>query len=330
MPGTILVVGGVIVLAVVPPLIGGFLPHSLAGYLIFGLFALSVSLITGYGRLLNIGVGATFGVGSYSVAVLSQHGVFNPYLLLLGALICGVLVSVLFGIYAILVSGIEYMMLTFLTTLAFATIPASSVALFGGDNGLSAKGGLTISFGLNPLQGNGFYWFVLGVTTLCALLSWFVLSSQAGRAARAIGRNPVRASAMGYNIAAYRMALTIYSGLIAATAGWLYALQTSFVFQDLLGLGNSLNGLVYALIGGANSIIGPFLGAAGLRYVTELFSQKSTQSSIYVGVVLLVAVYFVPDGIVGVWRWLVAKRRSSWAAEKDMEAAPLTLQEENV
>lgn len=309
---------------IVPPAVGGFLPHQITTYLIFGLFALSVGLISGYGRLFNIGIGATFGVASYTVAIMSRYELTNPWLLLVCALMLGLVVSLLFGVYALLSSGIEYLMLTFLTTLAFFNIPLAAQQVTGGENGLQVKGGTVVSFGLDPLKGSGFYWFTLVITIVVAMASWYLMSSQAGHAMRAIGRNPVRAAAMGYNVSAYRVALTMYSGLVASIAGWLYALQSAFVFQDLLGLPNSLNGLVYALIGGVDAIVGPLMGATLLRWVSERLSQQSTQSSLYVGIVLLLVVLFIPDGIVGRWRQ-VWQRRQKGAATAEPEVPSIAL-----
>ena len=289
----------VIALAVVPPLIGGYIVRGLTSYLIFGLLALAVGLITGYGRLFNLGVGANFGVSAYTVAILTHQGIFNPFVLVGAALFAGFLVSLLFSFYALVASGIEYLMLTFLTTAAFAAVPLTALDLTGGDNGLSVLGGLQVSFGLNPLIGTNFYWFVLAVVTVLAALSWYVLVSQAGKAIQAIGRNPSRAAAMGYSVARYRVALTIYASLIASVGGWLYALQTNFVFIDLLGVGNSTNGLVYALIGGVDTILGPLLGAAFLRALTDQLSRSGTQSSLFIGIVLMLVVYLIPEGVLG-------------------------------
>jgi branched-chain amino acid transport system permease protein len=201
-------------------------------------------------------------------------------------------------------TGVEYLMLTFLTTLAFSSLPLALLDLTGGDNGLRVNGGLQVSFGLSPLAGNGFYWFVLAICTGIATLSWYLLASQTGRAIQAIGRNPARAAAMGYGVGQYRVALTMYASVVASVGGWLFALQRSFVFTDLLGLNNSTNGLVYALVGGIDSILGPFLGAALLRALTDALSRGSTQSSLYIGIVLMLVVYFLPDGLVGLWRRL--------------------------
>ena len=324
----VLVVG----LAVVPPAIGGYVPRALTSYLIFGLLALSVGLISGYGRLFNLGVGANFGVSAYAVAVLSQFGVTNPIVLLVAALGAGLLVALLFAFYAVVASGVEYLMLTFLTTLAFAVLPLAIPDLLGGDNGLALKGDLGVSFGLNPLRGNEFYWFVLAVVVGCALLSWFVVSSQAGKAVQAIGRNPVRAAAMGYSVSGYRVALTLYASLIASLGGWLYILQSSFVHQDLLGLGNSTNGLVYALIGGANSILGPLLGTVVFRFVNDSLSRGSTQSPLYLGIVLMLVVYFIPDGLLGLWDRYGVRRRPAGRDPTALppEAAPAGTSAENL
>ena len=309
-----------IILAVIPPMVGGYVVRGLTSYLIFGLLALAVGLITGYGRLFNLGVGANFGVSAYTVAILTHHGVSNPFVVLGAALLAGFFVSLLFSFYALVASGIEYLMLTFLTTAAFAAVPLAALDLTGGDNGLNVLGGLQVSFGLNPLIGNNFYWFVLSVVAVLAVLSWYVLVSQTGRAIQAIGRNPSRAAAMGYSVPRYRVALTIYASLIASVGGWLYALQTNFVFIDLLGVANSTNGLVYALIGGVDTILGPLLGAAFLRALTDQLSRAGTQSSLFIGIVLMLVVYFFPEGVLGL-RHRFGRRRIA-AADKESAAAP--------
>src|SRR5215471_4243511 len=293
-----------VALFAVPPLYGQFLPQRISDYLIFGLPALAVGLIAGQARLLNIGVGPSFGVAAYAVAILTQHGLLNPVLLMLAALAAGVLVSVLFAVYAVVASGLEYLLLTLLTTSAFFTLPLLFTGVTGGENGLAAKGAVDISFGLDPLNGNGFYWLLCAVTAFWCGLSWYLLSSRAGRVIVAIGRNPSRAAAMGYSVHAYQVAVTLYSGVIAASGGWLYALAHAFVFEDLLGLSNSVNAVLYSLIGGVETIVGPLLGTAALRFLGEYLGQITTQTQLYVGLALLVVVYLLPAGVVGGLRQL--------------------------
>src|SRR5438128_935431 len=105
---------------------------------------------------------------------------------------------------------------------------------------------------------------------------------------------------MGYRVSQQRMALTLLAGFRAAIAGWLYALDNSFVSQDLLGLTNSRNGLLYALVGGAEHVIlGPLIGAAGMRDLTDSLGRLTSQSSLYIGLALLIVVYLMPNGILG-------------------------------
>ncbi len=335
-PGVVFGLALLVVLAVVPPIIGGYILRGLTSYMIFGLLALAVGLITGYGRLFNLGVGANFGVSAYTVAILTHHDITNPFVVLGAALLMGLLVSLLFSFYALVASGIEYLMLTFLTTAAFAAAPLAALDLTGGDNGLNVLGGLQVSFGLNPLTGTGFYWFVLAIVALCSLVSWYVLMSQTGKAIQAIGRNPGRAAAMGYRVPHYRVALTIYASLIASLGGWLYALQTSFVFIDLLGVANSTNGLVYALIGGVDTILGPLLGAAILRALTDQLSRAGTQSSLFIGIMLMLVVYLMPEGLLGLWHRFVKRRLAARGVGADKgiieppEAVAAGLTAENV
>jgi ABC-type branched-subunit amino acid transport system permease subunit len=301
----------IVVAFVVPPVYGQFLPQRLADYLVFGIAALAVGLIAGHARLLNVGVGATFGVSAYTVAILTHHGVLNPLALLLASLAAGVTVSILFAIYSVVATGLEYLLLTLLTTVAFFSLPVLFSGATGGENGLGADGAVAISFGLDPLQGSGFYWLLSGVTVLWLAVSWYVLSSRAGRVMTAIGRNPTRAAAMGYSVHSYRVAITFYSGVMAGSAGWLYVLEHAFVFPDLLGLPNSLNFVIYSLIGGVESVFGPLLGAAGLRYLGEYTGQQSTQSRLYIALALLLVVYLLPNGMLGSWRRFGALRQAA-------------------
>src|SRR5438105_4899237 len=174
-------------LLLVVPLLSENLPQRMAIYLIYGLLGVSVALITGFGRLFNIGVGAIFGLSAYTVAFLTNHNLFNPIVLFVAAVLAALVMAVLFGIYTNVASGVEYMMLTFLTTLAMGALPSVAPQITGGDNGLQVKGGLVPSFGLNPLIGNQFYYFIVVVIVVCVAICWFLLSSQFGRVAQAIG-----------------------------------------------------------------------------------------------------------------------------------------------
>jgi branched-chain amino acid transport system permease protein len=245
--------------------------------------------------------------------------VLNPLLLMLAAVAGGLAISGLFAVYAVVATGLEYLLLTLLTTSAFFTAPLLFQSVTNGENGLGVLGPVKVSFGLDPLQGSGFYWLLCAVTIFWCGLSWYLLTARVGRVTVAIGRNPVRAAAMGYSVHAYRVWVTLYSGAIAACGGWLYALAHAFVFPDLLGLASSLNAVLYSLIGGVEYVLGPLLGTAGLRFLAEYLGQQTTQSQLYIGLALLVVVYLLPDGVTGGIRQLLRLRRRTRAPDEELE-----------
>lgn len=282
-------------LAVVPPLIGGYLLHALAGYLISGLLALSVGLLVGYGRLPTLGGGVAFGAGAYAVATLSFLGIGQPLLALLASVLAGVAVGLPFALYAVVAGGVEYLMLTYLTVFLATFIPAMWIVLPPG----TIRNGPSLAFGLDPLHGPGFYWLVLGAVALCVAAAWLLVASPAGRVMQAIGRNPVRLSAMGYRVWLYRTTLTLFASAIGAIGGWLYALQTDFVTTQLLGQSTSVQGLSGALIGGVDTILGPLLGSTLLNVLDNQLSRGSTESSLFLGAALILSLLLMPDGILG-------------------------------
>jgi branched-chain amino acid transport system permease protein len=138
------------------------------------------------------------------------------------------------------------------------------------------------------------------VTALALAAGWIILSSQLGRIAEAAGRNPVRAASMGYRLGSLRLFVALVAGSLAGLAGWLYALQSRVVGQDVLGLDTSLNGLIYALIGGVQlPFVGAALGAAGVGLVSNLAAPNERTSLLTVGLALLLVVYAMPEGLLG-------------------------------
>src|SRR5207249_11784923 len=80
----------------------------------------------------------------------------------------------------------------------------------------------------------------------------------------------------------------------------------------LLGITYSTNGLVYALIGGVDTILGPLLGAAILRALTDQLSRAGTQSSLFIGIMLMLVVYLIPEGVLGLRHRFIKLREHTW------------------
>jgi branched-subunit amino acid ABC-type transport system permease component len=235
----------VLLTALVPLALGPAASQRATPILVSILVATAVAVLLRFGSVLNLGIGAVFGASAYSVAVFS--GDVAPIWVLGAAMASAALVSTLYAVYAGLASGVEYMMLTFLTTAAAAKLPNLFPALAGGANGLRVRDVRSVAFGLDPLDGGTFYVLALCVTVVALALGWLLLGSQLGRVAEAAGRNPLRTASMGYGLGSLRLFVSVLAGGFAGAAGWIYAVTSRVVGQDVLGLDTSLNGLIYAL-----------------------------------------------------------------------------------
>jgi branched-chain amino acid transport system permease protein len=235
----------VLLAALMPLALGPFTSQRATPMLVSILLAMAVAVLLRFGSVLNLGIGAVFGASAYTVAVLS--GEVSPMWLLVLAVAAAALASTLFAVYAAVASGIEYMMLTFLTTAAAAKLPNLFPALSGGANGLGVRDVRSVAFGIDPLDGAGFYVLAVCLTGTAMAVGWLLLSSQLGRLAEAAGRNPLRTASMGYRLGTVRLFVAVLAGGLAGVAGWIHAVQARVVGQSVLGLDTSLNGLIYAL-----------------------------------------------------------------------------------
>jgi branched-chain amino acid transport system permease protein len=293
-------IGAALVLLALTPLFLGTTSQQATGILVYGLLASAIAILLRFGGVVNVGMGAVFGASAYAVAVLSHADQSNAWLLLIAALLAAAVVSLLFALYASVASGIEYMMLTFLTTAAASRLPVLVPALSGGANGLDVRNVAAAAFGLDPLFSTGFYALGLALSAVCLGLSWRVLASQAGRVAQAAGRNPLRIASLGYGLGGLRLLVALTAGLLAGLAGWLYSLQSRIVGQDVLGLDVSLNALMYALVGGVQQpILGGVLGTSVVRLLGAFTPRTGPPTSLAAGLGLLVVVYVLPNGILG-------------------------------
>jgi branched-chain amino acid transport system permease protein len=237
---------GVLAIAILALVLGGGYAQRSTSVLSLVLLGAAVAIMLHFGGVFNVGMGAVFGASAYALALLSRTDT-APEWLLGGAVLAACAAALAYGAYANFASGIEYMMLTFLTTVAAAKLPNLVPALSGGANGLGVRDVASAAFGNDPLDGAGFYQLALILAAVCLVGCGFVLSSQAGRVARAVAHNPLRTASMGYRTGDFRVLVALLAGLLAGLAGWMYGLQSRVVGQDVLGLDTSLLAVVYAL-----------------------------------------------------------------------------------
>lgn len=286
-----------------------FLTTMVNRALIFALAALSLDFVMGYGRLVSFGHAAFFGLGAYTVGIISTH-VMQGMPLPFGwtgsneALLVWPLAMLISGCYALIVglislrtSGVYFIMITlaFGQLVFFAFISLSS---YGGEDGLALWERNTFAgFGLD--QQFVFYYLCLGLL----LSAWYLLhrlvNSRFGRVVQGSRQNELRMRALGYNPFPYRLLAFVISGALTGLAGALIANNNEFVDPSLMSWMQSGNFLVIVLLGGLSSLIGPIYGALALLLMEEVLVSITEHWQIILGPLLVLVVLFFRGGIQG-------------------------------
>jgi branched-chain amino acid transport system permease protein len=271
---------------------------------IFVIFAASLHFLMSVGGLASFGHAAYFGLGAYGVAFLAKlAGLPMIVSLLLGPLL-GLLGAVVFGFFAVQLSGVYFAMLT----LAFAQIVWSVafqwVSLTGGDNGI---------LGVWPekwaASASHFYWLSIGVAAFCVAALRVMVFSPFGYALRATRDSIRRSEAIGIDGKRVQWTAFVIAGTVAGVAGALFAYLKGSVFPDSLGISLSVDALVMVLLGGVETVSGAVVGAIAYKALNIwLVSQTDLSKLVLGGVIVLIVVAF-PKGIVGMLETIQNRRR---------------------
>jgi branched-chain amino acid transport system permease protein len=310
----------------IPALINSFWVSVIAEILIWSLFAASVNLLFGYVGLLSFGQALYFGFGMYGVAVgISDLGLSFWPAFGLGIVAAMALVT---GIFAVRLTWHYFAIITVVFSLIFYFLALTNKWLTGGDDGINftlpatfSLGGSSLSFTDPTFQ----YFFILATVALCFWLMHRLIGSPLGKAFLAIRDNDVRASLIGLNVYLLRLIAFVMAGFLAGVAGALFAFfgryaSASYMFYHVSG-----EAVVWAIVGGAGTLLGPLVGTAIFIVVREIVSTHWEHHALIVGVVAILVVIFAPKGIVGLWHdWLtrLTERGAEPAVETKLRTEP--------
>jgi branched-chain amino acid transport system permease protein len=299
----------VALLAVAPLVLPPFWRRFLTEILIWGLLAMSSDILIGYVGLVSFGHSVFFGLGMYgAAAALLLVAPPNLWLALVSGLVAAAVVAVLVAYFSTRLRDIYFAITTLIYSQIFYVIIFTWTAVTGGENGitfvrphLAIPGIFSLRFTPQTL-----HWFVLAIIAGSYLLLRRITQSPFGMVLQSIRENEPRTRAIGYPVERYKMLAVMLSGLFAGLAGVLYALQNEYAAPDFVFFLVSGEVVIFNVIGGIGTLVGPIVGAAFFLLLREALSRFFTEYYLIpLGVVFVAIVIFMPQGLLGfARRWL--------------------------
>jgi branched-chain amino acid transport system permease protein len=290
--------------------------HTATVLTIWSLLALSLGLMWGYAGILSFGHAAYFGLGAYAYAISAVNfgestgaivmAILVPALVaaVIGAMMFwGRISDVYLGVITLVVALILF---KFMNATAGDAYKIGDARL-GGFNGIPGFPILNVPGDPSAqIWGTPFYYVVAISLLLCYLLCRWVLASKFGRVLLGIRENELRAELLGYNVPMYKTAVFTLSAAIAGLAGAFFAMWAEIVTPTMFALGQSAEIIIWVIVGGLGTLVGPMAGAAILGMVKLLLGEQTLiDNTLVMGAILVLAVLLIPRGIapqIAAWR----------------------------
>ncbi len=284
---------------------------NLARILVLAIFAMGYNVLFGYTGLLSLGHALFFASGMYGFGLAIQFLDVTASVAIVTGLLSAVAVSTIIGFLALRTTGVAFM----IVTLMFAQAGYLTILLFGdytrGDEGFVIQRADRILFGFDLTQPANRFFCALILFAICLFFVAWLVHSRFGKTLVGIRENEERAEMLGYDIQRHKLIAVIISGTLSGAAGAAYALLFGYAGASFAAVQYSILPLLYVLLGGAGTTIGPLIGTLFMFYLIDYTSEFSSRylpsdfSSAYMliaGVALIVLTLYAPQGFAGLLR----------------------------
>ena len=282
---------------------------NLARIMVLASYAVGFNILFGYTGLLSLGHALFFAAGMYGTGLMIHLFDLSPAPALIGGLIAGFVVSAAVGFLALRTAGVAFM----IVTLMFAQAGFLTILYFGeytrGDEGFVIQQAERILWGIDLSDPTNRYFAGFVLFSICLLATLWLVQTPFGKVLIAIRENEERARMLGYDVFAHKLGAVILSGTVSAMAGAVYGLLFGYVGATFASVQYSIFPLLWVLLGGAGTVLGPLMGTLFMFYLIDLSSGITSAYMLIAGVVLVLLTLFAPQGLVGelrtrLWRWL--------------------------
>ncbi len=300
-----------VVAILLPFFLGTYRVGQFTQALALAIAVLGLNLLVGYSGQISLGHGAFFALGAYVSAILIvDAGV--PYLLTLpiALAVCAV-AGFLLGLPALRLHGLYLALVTLGVAIAAPQIIKRAEGLTGGTQGLSVDRPAAPAW-IGLADDQYLYFLTLVVTAVMFLLAAGLVRGRVGRALIAIRENEIAAKTMGVDLARYKTGAFAVSAAYAGLGGALFTLPIGFLAPESFPLALSFGFLAAIVVGGLATIGGALFGALFIEFVPVYAADVNTAlAGVIYGGVLILFMYLLPGGVMGIRRQIAARRAAS-------------------
>jgi branched-chain amino acid transport system permease protein len=272
---------------------------------LFSIGALSLNLILGYTGQASLAHGAFFGIGAYGVAIMMQTLGWSFWIALPLSALMTAFIGFLVGFLALRTRGAYFAIVTMCLGEIVGLVISNWVELTGGANGINGiapPGAISLPFiGQISFEGQTPKYYLILVFLIFTLFFMHrLVNSLKGLTFMACRNNELLAEAVGINTFKTKLLSFVVSIFFVSMAGGLYAILMGSISPSVASLGITFNFLLYVLLGGAATLVGPVLGSFALPVLQENLQFLQEYQMVLFGVLLVVVIIYAPRGLMGV------------------------------
>ncbi|ETX04258.1 MAG: branched-chain amino acid ABC transporter permease [Candidatus Entotheonella gemina] len=280
--------------------------------MVLAAYAVGYNILFGYTGLLSLGHAMFFAAGLYGAGLTVYHLQWPVWLGFVSGVLSGLGLAAIVGFLALRTVGVAFMIVTMMFAQAFYLLTLFYADYTRGDEGFvltqdmrhMALGDWTFSLTEPVIRYNAAFLLF----SLCLIACLCLVRSSMGRVLIAIRENEERTTMLGYNTFANKFMALLVSAMMCAAAGAAYGLLFGYVGSTFASIHYSISPLLWVLLGGAATTLGPLLGALCMFYLVDISSGYTTAYLLFVGLILVLLIVRFPKGILGTIR----ERRLQW------------------
>ena len=266
--------------------------------MIFGMAAIGLNLILGFGGLVSLGHALYIGVGAYAVGILTRYGIVDLGSHLVVTIAISSVIAGGIGWVSLRTRGLGFIMITMAFGQMFYFL-AISLKIYGGDEGLVIPSRSLVA-GTHLLdQPTVLYYVVFAILALVTGAIHVLTTSPFGLVLSGARQNEQRLKTLGYSLLGYRLTAYVISAIITGIAGCLLANLTRFASPEYMSWTQSGILVVMIVLGGFATTTGPLVGAVVILLLEEILSSWTDHWMIIVGPLIVAIVLFATKGIYG-------------------------------